>query len=79
MGDKSGDVLVADMGGVRALVDAADRLRTAGPRIHHQIWVTEFAWMTNPPNPQLGDPDSLAARYVAYFAPGQWLGVVITP
>ncbi len=63
---KVGDVLVADMGEVGALVRAANRWHTATPNIHHQIWVTEFAWPTNPPDRELGDSNSAAARYVAY-------------
>ena len=63
---KAGDVLVADMGEVDALVTAANRWHTATPNIKHPIWVTEFAWPTNPPDGALGDSDSAAARYVAY-------------
>lgn len=69
---KAGDVLVGDMEEVHALVVAADRLHTAVPRTGHQIWVTEFAWLTNPPNPQLGDRDPVAARYVAYSMYEMW-------
>jgi hypothetical protein len=68
----SGDVLVGDMGKVGALVHTADRLHTAAPRIHHQLWVTEFAWYTNPPNSQFGDADPTAARYVAYSMYEMW-------
>jgi hypothetical protein len=67
-----GDVLIGDMDEVHALVKAADRLRTAVPRTRHPIWVTEFAWLTNPPNRQLGDPGPLAARYVAYSMYEMW-------
>jgi hypothetical protein len=63
-----GDVFVGDMGEVRNLVQTVDSLRTA----HHQIWVTEFAWFTNPPNPGLGDPGPTAARYVAYSMYEMW-------
>lgn len=69
---KSGDVLVGDMPEVGALIGTADRLHTASPRIHHRIWVTEFAWPTNPPDPQLGDSPSTAARYVAYSMYEMW-------
>jgi hypothetical protein len=61
-----GDVLVGDMSKVGALVRTADRLHTTGERIHHRIWVTEFAWVTNPPDALLGDSEPTAARYVAY-------------
>lgn len=69
---KPGDVLVGDMSKVGALVRAADRLHTAAPRIGHQIWVTEFAWLTNPPDRQIGDDDPTAARYVAYSMYEMW-------
>jgi hypothetical protein len=69
---KQGDVLVGDMAEVGALVRAADRLHTTAQRIHHRIWVTEFAWPTNPPNRQLGDSDPVAARYVAYSMYEMW-------
>ena len=62
-----GDVFVGDMGEVRNLVRATDR-----PGIHHLIWVTEFAWFTNPPNSQFGDPNATAARYVAYSMYEMW-------
>jgi len=69
---KRGDVLVGDMSTVGALVQAADRLHTASPRIRHQLWVTEFAWLTKPPNSQLGDSEPTAARYVAYSMYEMW-------
>ncbi len=69
---KPGDVLVADIGRLTALVAAADRLHADAPRIRHRVWVTEFAWPTNPPDRQLGDPDSVAARYVAYSMFEMW-------
>jgi hypothetical protein len=67
-----GDVLVGDMSKVGTLVRTADRLHTAAQRIHHQIWVTEFAWLTNPPNTLLGDAEPTAARYVAYSMYEMW-------
>ncbi len=69
---ESGDALVGDMSKVGALVRTADRLHTTAQRIHHQIWVTEFSWITNPPNSQLGDSDPVAARYVAYSMYEMW-------
>ncbi|HLY49016.1 MAG TPA: hypothetical protein VKR21_07455 [Solirubrobacteraceae bacterium] len=64
----SGDVFVADMGKVRNLVRAVDRR----DGVNRPIWVTEFAWFTDPPNSQLGDPDPTAARYVAYAMYEMW-------
>lgn len=66
------NVLVGDLGKVQALIAAADRLHTAAPRIHHQIWVTEWAWFTNPPNNLYGDSPAAAARYVAYSLYEMW-------
>jgi hypothetical protein len=60
---KRGDVLVADIGRVGALVHAAH---------HRQIWATEFSWVTNPPNSYLGDSPPNAARYVAYSMYEMW-------
>jgi hypothetical protein len=62
----SNDALIADAGTVAALVHAADRLRTAGGPSRHPIWVTEFAWFTNPPNKTVGDRPATTARYTAY-------------
>jgi hypothetical protein len=60
------------MAEVHALVQAANRLHTAVPTTGHQIWVTEFSWLTNPPNSQLGDRAPVAARYVAYSMYEMW-------
>jgi hypothetical protein len=60
---KRGDTLVGDMPTVSALVRAAGR---------YPIWATEFDWPTNPPNTQLGDPDPLGPRYVAYSMYEMW-------
>jgi hypothetical protein len=62
----SNDVLIADAGKVANLVHTADRLHTAGGPSRHPIWVTEFAWFTNPPNKAVGDRPATAARYIAY-------------
>lgn len=69
---KPGDVLVANMDEVAALVQAANRFHTAVPTSGHKIWVTEFAWPTNPPDSELGDPQPTAARYVAYSMYEMW-------
>jgi hypothetical protein len=63
------DVLVGDMGKVHALVSAADRFHTATIA---QIWVSEWAWFTNPPNTIVGDSATTAARYVAYSLYEMW-------
>lgn len=66
------DVLVGDMGKIASVVQAADRLHTVAPRIRHQIWVTEYAWFTNPPDKLIGDSEPRAARYVAYSMYELW-------
>jgi hypothetical protein len=59
----AGDMLVGDMGKMAALMAAAHR---------RGLWATEFAWITNPPNSQLGDASAVAARYVAYSMYEMW-------
>lgn len=66
------NVLVGDMGKVATLVRAGDRLHTVAPRIRHQIWVTEFAWYTDPPDTLIGDSPRVSARYVAYSMYEMW-------
>ncbi len=66
------NVLVGDMGKIATLVHTADRLHTDAPAIHHRIWVTEWAWFTNPPDQQVGDAQPVAARYVAYSMYEMW-------
>ena len=67
-----GDVLVADMGELHRLVRTAETLHTIGPRISHQVWVTEWAWPTNPPDRFVGDSYAITARYVAYSMYEMW-------
>lgn len=66
------DVLVADIGKIRDVVGAADRLHTVAPSIRHQLWVTEWGWVTNPPNKTVGESYATAARYVAYAMYEMW-------
>lgn len=65
------DLLVSDMGKLRSLLDTAERLHTIDGG-HHELWATEFAWPTNPPNTTLGDSPTAAARYVAYSLYEMW-------
>jgi hypothetical protein len=64
-----GDVFVGDIGEVRSLVQELARLHRG---FDPPIWVTEFAWFTNPPNARLGDSPATAARYVAYSLYEMW-------
>jgi hypothetical protein len=66
------DVLIGDMGKVATLVQSAERLHTALPSENYKIWVTEWAWFTNPPNTAVGDPGPIAARYTAYSMYEMW-------
>jgi hypothetical protein len=66
------DVLVGDMGKLVTLLRAAEHLHTAAPAINYGLWVTEFSWFTNPPDPQVGDPGPVAARYSAYSMYEMW-------
>jgi hypothetical protein len=64
------DVLAADMSKLRKLLNTAQRLHTVTGK--HKLWVTEFAWATNPPNPTIGDSPATAARYIAYAMYEMW-------
>ena len=62
---KYDDLLTADMPKLDSLLNTAKRLHTITGS-DQQLWATEFAWATNPPNTQVGDPEANAARFVAY-------------
>jgi hypothetical protein len=66
-----GDILVADLAKLRALIDVANRLHTIG-RGPHPLWITEWGWITNPPDAKIGDPYGVAARYIAYSMYEMW-------
>ena len=66
------DTLVADMGKVRALLRAAEKLHTTQPHIPYALWVSEWSWFSNPPDELIGDPDRTAARYTAYGLYEMW-------
>lgn len=46
-----GDVSIADMGELSSALAAAERSGRVLPRGHKQLWVTEFSWDSNPPDP----------------------------
>jgi hypothetical protein len=64
------DVLVADIPKLRDLLNAARRLHTVAGA-NHPLWVTEWGWVTKPPD-NLGDHFNTAARYVAYAMYEMW-------
>ena len=57
------DVSIPDIGKLTAILRVAERNRTALPRIHHPVWVTEVGYNTSPPNPQ-GVPIQTAALWL---------------
>lgn len=65
------DVLVADVHKLRHLLNAARRLHTIRSG-NHPLWVTEWGWVTHPPDSLVGDSFNTAARYVAYGMYEMW-------
>ncbi len=57
------DVSIPDMGKLTVLLRAAERTGGALPHIHHQLWVTETGYNTDPPNPG-GVPLGQDARWL---------------
>jgi hypothetical protein len=45
------DVSIVDMWKLTRALAVAQRTGRALPRVHHPVWVTEFGWNTDPPNP----------------------------
>lgn len=59
------DVELGDLPKLRALLDAADRAgRIKGSFRHTPLWITEFSWDSNPPDPG-GLPMAIETRWVA--------------
>jgi hypothetical protein len=57
------DVAIADMAKLTVPLRRAERLHLVGGARHHQVWVTELAWESSPPNP-LGVPLATQARWL---------------
>ena len=57
------DVSVPDLAKLTRPLRAAERSGRALPRGHKRLWVTEFSYDSNPPDPQ-GVPESTHARYL---------------
>jgi hypothetical protein len=57
------DVAIADMAKLIGPLRRAERLHLVGGARHHQVWVTELAWESSPPNP-LGVPLATQARWL---------------
>jgi hypothetical protein len=59
------DVQLGDLGKLKNLLDAANRAgRIQGSFKHTPLWITEFSWDSNPPDPG-GLPMSIGTRWTA--------------
>ena len=58
------DVSVPDLRKITRPLRQAERFGRALPRKRHRLWVTEFSWDSNPPDPQ-GVPAQRHARWLA--------------
>jgi hypothetical protein len=58
------DVSTPDVGALRRLLRAAERLHTVGGPRRHPIWATEIWWESNPPDRTSGVPLATQARYI---------------
>jgi hypothetical protein len=68
------DVSLGDLSKVRRLLDAAGRVGHLRIR-HPNLWVTEFSWDSDPPDPH-GVPVALLTRWVAEAVYRLWLNDV---
>lgn len=59
-----GNMFVADVADIGTMLSRAEKLKTVSPGAK-QLWSTEFAWITNPPNRSLGDPPQVAGARTA--------------
>jgi hypothetical protein len=57
------DASTPDLGRVVSVLRGAEKAGTAGPCGRHPVWVTEFWWDSNPPNP-VGAKLAVQARYI---------------
>jgi hypothetical protein len=57
------DASTPDLGRVVSVLRGAEKAGTAGPGGRHPVWVTEFWWDSNPPNP-VGAKLAVQARYI---------------
>jgi hypothetical protein len=58
-----GDISVPDLGRITTLIPIAERAGTLLPRGPKPLWITEFSWDSNPPNPS-GLSPALQAEYL---------------
>ncbi len=71
----SEDVAISDIGKVTTLLKQAERTRTALPRAHKPVWVTELNWESDPPAPG-GVPGRLQAQWIARALHRLWVSGV---
>ena len=57
------DVAIVDLGKLTVPLRRAERLHLVADAIHHQMWVTETSWDSDPPDPQ-GVPAATQARWL---------------
>ena len=57
------DASTPDLARVVSVLRGAEKAGTAGPGGRHPVWVTEFWWDSNPPNP-VGAKLAVQARYI---------------
>lgn len=70
---EKGDVSLGDLPEMRSLLDAAVRAGHVRSKRKLQLWVTEFAWDTRPPDPHpLTTPIALQSRWVAEALYRSW-------
>jgi len=65
------DAALGDLAEMRRLLAAAQRLGQIRSRRPVELWVTEFSWDSNPPDPE-GVPAALHARWVAEALHHMW-------
>jgi hypothetical protein len=69
------NVWIDNLGALTKLVQSAQRLGSLVSTQPAQVWVTEFSWASNPPNPR-GVPIQLERRWVAETLYRSWQGGV---
>ncbi|MGD0167514.1 MAG: cellulase family glycosylhydrolase [Gaiellaceae bacterium] len=66
-----GDASLGDMGDIRMVLNAAIEANHVVSSRNVKLWVTEFSWDSNPPDPK-GVPISLEARWVSEMLYRMW-------
>lgn len=59
-----GNMFVADINDLGQMLKAASSNKAVSPGAK-RLWITEFAWFTNPPNKSVGDPPDVAGKRTA--------------